>query len=619
MAKYCVKCNHFFEDDGTKFCSVCGSSEFVPFTPNPAPDMTAQTKSEVPVQPEEPAAPAQSAESAEPVQPAAPVQATEPVRPVMPSFDTIPAAKPKKKLSFKKIAFIAIPVILVIAIVLNMSAIAGLFTRLFGSDRSYFSYVEKKSVADFNDTFSEYYDNYLLDDILKDSEYKVKFELDFGDDLKSSIKDQMGGQIDVEWLDDTDFDLTLNTKDKKAAQEILLGIGGQHVLTTSALFDFENNKVLLSLKEITDDILKFDLENSGSSEDIISGITGENRKLAAEILPKTSVVTDLISKYHGIIIENIKDIKKDTEDVEINGIKEKLTVLKADISEKNLKDMSLAILGELRDDKQIKKIIENTKEVYKKNGIADDSLKTYEEFTKEINELIKEAEGEDTAEDKIVLTIFDYVNSDDKIVGRKIGEKGEALNYVTVESGKKFAAQAVLEDGIEYKGEGTKNGDRITGEYTFEQSGETLYKLSFTDFDKKAFKKGKIDGKIRFFPNSAAIKNAAPGNFKSFASMLDIAFEIDAKGDSDSGKFNLTFYNGEKQLLKADGNYSISGSGGVKEPGGKQLEIKGLESLQELLGDLHLEQLVANLRKTTVPKEYVDAIEQAAKELKDAG
>lgn len=28
MAKYCAKCNKFFENDGVKFCSACGSSEF---------------------------------------------------------------------------------------------------------------------------------------------------------------------------------------------------------------------------------------------------------------------------------------------------------------------------------------------------------------------------------------------------------------------------------------------------------------------------------------------------------------------------------------------------------------------------------------------------------------
>ena len=190
------------------------------------------------------------------------------------------------------------------------------------------------------------------------------------------------------------------------------------------------------------------------------------------------------------------------------------------------------------------------------------------------------------------------------------------LDYVTVKSGNKFATRGSFEGSAEIDGAGTVNGNRETSEYTLSEDGKVLYKIALTDFDKKAFESGVIDGKIRLFPNSKAIKAAAPSKYKDIAGMLDIAVEIDGKGDSKSGSFKLTSYNGEKPLFTADAKYSVSGSKNVSEPSGKKLEIKSLDSLQALLGDLHLDPFVANLRKTTVPKDYVDAIEEISKQLK---
>ena len=595
MAKYCANCNNLLNDDQIRFCPTCGSSQFIP------------------AQPVEPSAPAQPAQQAYYVQPAAPVEPAAPQSaPVMPQFDTIPDGKPKKKISIKKIAFIAIPIILVVAILLNMSSIIGLATKLFGSDESYFAYVEKQAVSKSVDTFSEFYQNYLLDDLLKDNSYNVKFSVKLSDDLKETVKGDYAKQLDIDWLDDTTFDMTLNVGDKKISEDLLIGIGSQHVLTTSAVFDLKSNKALLKLKEITDDVLVFNLDSATGA---LEGLESDGREVAAAILPEVSVAKDLITKYHGIIVDKIENVEKSKEEVKIEGISEELTVLKAEITEKTLKDISLAVLSEMKGDSTVKNIIENAEKTLSKNGLADKNEISYAQFTSDIDEAVAEIKAEKGSDD-IALTVYDYVNSKDEIVGRKIGDNGEMLDYVTVENGNKYASRSNFEGSIECIGTGTKNGDRETGEYTFREDGNVIYKIALTDFDKKAFENGKIDGKIRLYPSSKSVKSAVPSDYKSLAGMLDVAMEIDGKGDSKTGKFKLTSYNGEKTLFTADAQYSVSASKAVSEPSGKKVEIKGLNSLQALLGDLHLDQLVKNLRKTSVPKDYVDAIDEVAKQLK---
>ena len=99
--------------------------------------------------------------------------------------------------------------------------------------------------------------------------------------------------------------------------------------------------------------------------------------------------------------------------------------------------------------------------------------------------------------------------------------------------------------------------------------------------------------------------------------MLDASFEINGKGDYKSGKFAFTSFYGEKVLFTSNAEYSIADAKAITAPTGKQVEIKDLNSLQKILGDLHLDPFVANLRKTSVPKEYVDAIDEVSKELKN--
>ena len=602
MAKFCARCNKLFEDDRIRFCPACGSDAFIPAIPVR------------PAQPVQNAAPAQPTQPAQPVRPATPAQPVPPQSaPAMPQLNRIPEAKPKKKSAFKKIVLIAIPLILVAAILLNLSAVTGFVTNIFGSDKSNFARLEKQSVSDSLDSFTAAYQNYLLDDILKDRTYNLKFDVKLSDDLKDALKGNYAKNLDIGWLDDTAFDITVTTGGKKLSQDVLIGIGGQHVLTVSALYDLESSKAFLSLKEITDDVIKLNIDTTDTAS-TVSALTGENKALASAVLPSAAIAKEIITKYHGIFVDNIETVTKTKETVEVGDVSEELTVYKADISNKDLNKITLAIVTEVKADTQIKAIIEKAAEELKKNGTIKKDADYYKDFIAGIEERITEINA-DEGNGEIALTLYDYVNSSNEIVGRKTAEKGKTRGYITAEANGKFATRCDMEDGITLSAFGTKNGDRITGEYTLKENDSVLYKIALTDFDKEAFSEGIIDGKIRFSPNSKAIKNAAPSKYKSIASLLDASFEINGKGDYNSGKFVLTGFNGENVLFTANTEYSIAEAKAISEPAGKQVEIKDLNSLQKILGDLHLDKLVSNLRKTTVPKEYVDAIDEISKEL----
>ena len=328
-------------------------------------------------------------------------------------------------------------------------------------------------------------------------------------------------------------------------------------------------------------------------------------------MPKASVIKKLIKKYHGIFVDGIEKVTKSKEEIEVAGVKQELTVLEIEINQSALKKISLDILGELKKDSDIKEIFTNAKKVLEKNDMAEFTEDPYDSFIAEIDEYIEEINDEET-DDEEVVKFYDYVNSDSEIVGRKFGEGDGGIDYVTVESGKNTATKAVLGSRLQYSGTGTKSGNKLTGDYAFESKGQTICKISLKDFDTKAFKKGEFNGTAKIIPSSEVTGSTSIGKY---ASMLDFAVKIEGKGDSDSGKLNLSFLNGEKELFSAATEYSIGSAKNVSDPSGKKIDVNNSTDLQQLLGDLHLDRLISNLKKTSFPQEYIEILQSAADSL----
>lgn len=580
MAKYCASCKKLSEDDNIRFCPACGSSQFI--------HATLKTP------------------AAEPVKPAEDVQQT---APVIPPVNTNISPAPKKKSGGKKVVVAVISVCLVIALTLGVLAVSGVFSKSFGSDKSRLIKVEQSSIEESCNSYEAIYEQYFNAGQEK-KKCNVKMDLTLSDDILKGLSANTGVSTDLNWLKNIGFDATINSDDSKISANTIISIDQQQVLNTALFADAANGQFFLKLNEITDDVLKFkyDIKNTLDTPDI-------DTNFVADILPEASAITGIIKKYHGIYLDNLTDIVKSSEEVTIDGISETLTVYSCDMSEKDVSILAGNIMNELKTDNEIKTILGKIQKALQDKGLYDKSGDLCDSFIKETDEKFKELYGTES-QDKIVLKICDYVNGNNELVGRKIEEKDEVFRHVTVKSGDKFSK--IIESGkdVTFKETGTQNGDRVTGECVLTVDGETAFKIGLTDFDREAFKKGDLDGKIRFFPGSDAIKDATPSNLKAYAGLLDMSFEIDIKGNNEAGKCKWTVLNGEKTFLTIDEEYSTAPAETVTEPKGKQVEFKGLDTLEEILGDLHLDQFVGNLRKTSVPKEYVDAIEKISNQLK---
>lgn len=702
MAKYCAKCHAFCENDAARFCTECGSNEFVPAAPAPTPvEQSAPVEQPAPA-PVEPAAPVQTPAPAEPVaqpapapvtpppMPAAPTPTAQPAvqpgvpyappapapqpayvppqqpvappqpympqqptytpqqpvaqqpympqapapqqpympqQPVMQGFNQIPPAKPKKK---KKtglvIAIIAILLVIAVVVVFVLNPFGNgainPVTKLFMSDKDYFAAIEKNDVADMTNTCAAYYDGYFLQDALQNKAYNVKCTPVFGDDLMDSIR-ELGEDLDLDFLNDLSFEFTMNAGDNKVAEQLLLNISGQHVLTASTLFDLENEALMLSVKELTDDVFAFDMNDFANDKledtlDIFAG-TGSsvNRKTIEKIMPSSEKLKELATKYHGIVVDSVETVAKSTETVTVDGVTQTLTVYRADFIEKALQTALVNVLSEVKKDSEIKRIFNEVMDLAADFG-ADEDMFSYNDFLDSIDDAIDEVKDADTDDDNVVLSLIDYVASD-KLVGRTVKASGETLlEYVTVEDGNRFASEFEMRGETVCKAEGTRDGDRITGTYTLYRDDETACEIELTNFDEKAFKSGTVDGKIRITPSEDTLDEVGSDTLGSVSSLMDFAVEIESTGSGAAGgSFTLSVLNGSKSLFSVKMEYSVTDGRGVEDLNGNKVNIdfSDSESLQKALGNLHFDEIVDNLRKTSVPEEYVDFIEKRARQL----
>ena len=568
----------------------------------------------------------------------------------MPTFDQIPPEKPKKK---KKGLIIAIAIIAVIGLLVGLFFALGLNKKLFMSDKDRFVEAETKSMDELAGNVANYYDMFLKTAGRSDQTYKLTFTPVLSDTLKSSLGLD---QADLSFLNDLTFDVVMNSGDEVVEADIDIGVGDQHVMTVSAYFDFDNKKLLVTAPELTSSVLRFDISDIDTSQldQLIGGssLSGLGLDLdfnmVMDLLPSSDVVKNLITKYYEIILKNLGDVAKSTEDVMIEGITQKLNVYKVDVSEKTLKDVVSKVFEELKKDEEVKKIYDKAIVMF----MGEDASFPYNSIMGMLESQINSSLSDSTT---TILTLTDYQDNNNEIVGRKIEANVQdnkiELSYVTVTNGNQSATKLVVNagekgavvglltrDGDQYNGDltvngdviatanGTKQNDKVTGECVLMQQEKTLLTIGVENFDLNAAKEGKMSGKIRLAPGEELLKQIQNSNSSSvslnkdsLAMLQNVSLEIDFDGGLETGAIKLNILNNDTSLLMVDAKYEPTAKKEVEIPYDHfilDVDPNNTSFVNDLVGTLNFDQVIANLRKTSMPKASVDALEKRVRQFK---
>ncbi len=619
---FCKKCGSQLSENAA-FCSNCGEpvTASTEANVNPYTSYSAQSAPEQPVQQPEgqsgadtvPGTGSQLYTQQNSHQSAYPEQAQAVDRFAQPEFDE---PKKKAKKSFKTL-IVAAAVVLVAAILVafNASALQGFAIKTFGSTDDYFKYVEDKALDSYASGISKSYGSLLsYNDVTGAS--KAQLKLKVGEDalelLETYIAQSAGEEIDLDWLNTVTVDVDSNFKDNVSQIGTALSIDSQVLADIDVIVDMNEMDVFVGILNLSDKYLKTSADTDdvdASANDAMTEFMEMLPELKKE-LPSEKELDKLIDKYLGIVMDNLNEVTKSTEVVEVGDVSEKLTVLEFELDSDTLLEISIAVLEEAKNDKQLKKYITNVAEYLEKEDIIDDAADVYDDFVDAIEDELDIIEDIDDDNEKI-LTIVDYINSDHEIVGRDIETPyGDILSYITVRDGKNFASEFEIPNTLRIEGSGTDKGGRINAEFTLESSGQEILDITVKDFDNKKAAQGYLNGSVVIAPTTYTLKQMGLDDMNaSVLAIADPAIEFVFSSEKNSSTVEINLLNDDELFVGITISGEQTKASKIEIPAGS--DVIDSEDAAEWEESVDFDSFISALRDTTLPEELVDAIEQS--------
>lgn len=538
-----------------------------------------------------------------------------------PSFDDQPPKRKKGKL----IAIISAAVVVLLAVLIgfNFSFVQGLFIKTFCSEETYFKYVEKKALAELTDTGAVLYGDVTENFDVGNIGSEVKVDLKLGDKLLSLIEENAGTEADLDWLKNMSYTVKANADGKNLDYGIKFNIGEGTLFDIRALFNMDKQDVYLGILNLSDKYIKTSGATDTTADTTASFTISPEMKNA---LPSEQEANELLDKYLDIALGSLGNVTKTSDKIEVGEYTQGVTVLKYELSEKDVMKVAKNVLKELKSDEDIKAYIadvegvmlEEYAELLEENDYEKGDM--YAEFKQAIESALDSINATE-ADNTEILVLVDYVNAKHEIIGREIEIDGKTVvSYVSAHKGSKFAFKAESEElGLEITGEGTDKNDIISGKYQVKVDYEKMLEFELTDFNVAELKDGKINGSITVTPSSNLISQLfdTDATTNTVISMLEPSVKISFESGEKSATVDISVLSKDENLLSVVMTSAVSGGGEITLPA----EASVMDSTQvvEWADSLDLTKLVDALKAAKLPEDMLDTVELYINAIKEAG
>ncbi|GGI40899.1 DUF6583 family protein [Mammaliicoccus stepanovicii] len=464
-----------------------------------------------------------------------------------------------------------IKVIIIAAVVVffGVIAVGGAAVYYFVTNTPKNTYLlsEQESAKSWKDYFNDRFENEAkFQDKMKDESYETSLKL--GVSLPESLISELNVPKSV--IDSTNivFNVGHDPKKEKSKLGITPTIADNKIgkfqwsadnknqYVETPLFDdiykVKNNEIIKGLEKISGE--PFDNETK-------KDLTNESLNLNT-ILSGSQVSQDKIDKiskkYSDLVIDQLDDdnFKSEKEKVKIFDDEKKLKKVTMNLSNKDTKKITVAVLKEAKKDKDLKDIV-------KKQGDV-------KEYDKQLDDLLKDAQKQETSKYPKIksiiyvdgkeilkrdLTITGDDNTKLKLVGTNVIDDGVKVDYKVTVPGE--------EGSLSIKGKST-DGDQIHDKYDIEFK-ENEFSSTKVKFDNKSKVDGstrKDNGKLTF-----TMPNSEPFNL-NYKHNLD----SDTKNNKQKQKLDIDFdLNGETIKVMLDGKTELKKDIKFKKDGAKDV------------------------------------------------
>ena len=515
--------------------------------------------------------------------------------------------KKKMKLWLKLLLFIGIPVVVIAALIaINFNALKGLFVKNFMSADAYIATVEGDSLKEYYDAVTNIYAKGVGTVVSSTSDGSASAELNFS--LSDSFAEMLGDSAytDLSWLSDITVKTASSSENGVTATDVDILLGESKITSFTQTIDTESGKTYLSVPDLSSQVIAVDgaaVDNEYSVSDIIEFVSE---------LPEAERLNALLAKYVEIVLRNIEGTQMADGTIAAGGIEQQCTELRLEFDKALLQKIFTAVIEEMKNDGELKDIIisleDSGNELFGTDDVSGEEV--YDNFLSALDDLLDNVNSIDGSElgDK-VFTLTDYVDSHNKIIGRKIetAEDGRTYFIGKATANGKTGIELDLDGEITVKGTGNEKGSLINGDYVLFVQGSEILNFRLEDFDTDSLKNGMINGDI-----TLELGRVVDGMFyygsedNALAMLRQFAYKISARTDNDSYSLSLSALSGDEEAI------ALSVSGGTKKGSGKavipdadiECEHGDGNAIDAWIDGMDFDSLVKKLEDAGVPSQF---------------
>ncbi len=371
---------------------------------------------------------------------------------------------------------------LVVLIALNFGTIMSWFSGT-PEPRTQLNNAFKDSINTSMDSMCAYMENVLVD-TSKPFATGGTTKIAVSDTLLESLG-AAGSQIS-DALDAMTITYQTTVNGNKAMATAVVEYEGAPMLNLKVVQDSATGEYWISIPELNNQAIYI------PGEFVSEGMTLPDTEAIRDILTSKELKTVAL-RYLELIVNGLTSVERNTEEVTVDGVTEKLTVLKCRLTEADAQKMTLNILEKLKTDEDVKTLVF----AVAKKIAASDAEEAYQSFLDGIDEAIEECrdfDDSDDSEDDIDELCFDVFLSGNALAGfrfeipysEEMSENAELFDsiiLVSVKDGEKFGWQLSFGKTMVIVGSGEDKGkDGISGEFVWTMQDMEFMKLELENF-----------------------------------------------------------------------------------------------------------------------------------------
>ncbi|MBP5293119.1 MAG: hypothetical protein J6023_03215 [Clostridia bacterium] len=493
----------------------------------------------------------------------------------------------------------------------------------FATPEEHLTYVWAKQVNQSSDAALDQYEEARTS--LTGAKMTTEVKVTLGEGLKSMLKEM----VDLDSINSLSYKFESNATLEKNAGDATLFVNDKEVLNGSFVFDATEGTVFAKVPALYKDYFKIVLNDQSESGidledfDLSSDMDVEVFKDLLNALPTEDQLKDLVAKYIVTALDSLKGVTEEEGDYTVDDITVNAKMVKVKITASTVLDIAKDILTKVKEDKDIKSIVDKIGEATKEKEPGD----AYKEFQDAIDKALQSIENTRKDVDENVAIDLLFVTN----------EKNEMLAIeaeATESDGAKstFRMASLDKDGkyvidvsatsrsmdIAIQSKGVKSGDKLTGPVKILSNKDEVFSFNIKDFDIEALKNGTFSGAI-VIPSEQIQKllrktQQSGSSGMNMSGMIVAAlgtYDITIEGTATAKDVNLTLSMANAQQSFASVQYkaSVSGKPNIPSP-------KADKTAEEVMSDPNAmtnfaDNLKANLKDAGVSDRLTDLLTES--------